>query len=250
MATFVLIHSGWTGGWRWQHVRRRLTTAGHEVYTPTLTGLGERVHLAHPDIDLATHVLDVVNALEAEDLQKVVLAGHSYGGMVMTGVAEQVPARLAHLVYLDAFVPRDGESLLDLLQPQARQMTEAALRRSPDGWRTRWPGSTSADPWPALTPRYSPQPWKTFSHPLAVTNPIAAALPRTYVRCTMDKALGQFDALALNLSWERAQAAGWRLREVNTSHNGLLDEPGAHVLLELFPSVSPLQRPAPATVKG
>jgi pimeloyl-ACP methyl ester carboxylesterase len=235
MATFVLVHGGWVGGWRWQQVRHRLNAAGHAVYTPTLTGLGERVHLAQPGIDLQTHVLDVVNTLEAEELQEVVLAGHSYGGMVITGVAEQAPERLAHLVYLDAFLPQDGESLLDVLRPEARRLTEDALRRSPDGWRIRWPGSTNAGPWPALTPRYSPQPWRTFAQPLTISNLAAKALPRTYVRCTLDKALGDFDALALNLSWERAQATGWRLREVALSHPALLDEPGAAVLLDLFP---------------
>ncbi|HEV7215581.1 MAG TPA: alpha/beta hydrolase [Chloroflexota bacterium] len=235
MATIVLVHGGWIGGWAWQHHRQRLQAAGHEVFTPTLTGLGERVHLAQPGVDLALHVQDVVNLLEAEDLRDVVLAGHSYGGMVITGVAEQAPKRLAHLVYLDAFAPRDGESLLDLLQPQARWMTEDSLRRSPDGWRVRWPGSSNADPWPLLTPRYSPQPWLTFSQPLAVTNPAAERLPRTYVRCTLNKASGEFDAMALNASWERAKAAGWRIHEFGGSHQDLLTERGASVLLELFP---------------
>lgn len=234
MATLVLVHGGWTGGWCWQYVRRRLCAAGHDAFTPTLTGLGERVHLAQPGVDLALHILDVVNVLEAEDLQDVILAGHSYGGMVITGVAEHVPGRLAHLVYLDAFVPRDGESLLDVLQPLARQMTEDASRRSPDGWRVRWPGSTNSGPWPALTPRYSPQPWRTLVQPLALTNPVAAQLPRTYVRCTADKAPGSFDALSLDRSWQRARAGGWRLREIDAPHNGVREAPGAEALLELF----------------
>jgi pimeloyl-ACP methyl ester carboxylesterase len=235
MATFVLVHGGWTGGWCWQYVRRRLAAAGHDVHTPTLTGLGDRVHLAQPGVDLALHIVDVVNVLEAEDLHDVILAGHSYGGMVITGVAEQASERLSHLVYLDAFVPRDGESLLDVLQPLARRMTEDALRRSPDGWRVRWPGSSNTDPWPALTPRYSPQPWRTFVQPLAVANPAAAQLPRTYVRCTADKAPGGFDALALDMSWERAKAGGWRICELDTTHNGVREEPGAEALLDLFP---------------
>lgn len=222
------------GGWHWRDVRWRLQSAGHEVYTPTLTGLGERVHLAQPGINLQTHVFDIVNVLEAEDLRDVVLAGHSYGGMVVTGVAELVPDRLAHLVYLDAFVPCDGESLLDVLQPGARHMTEEALRRSPDGWRIRWPGSNNAGPWPALTPRYSPQPWRTFSQPLAITNPAAARLPRTYVRCILDKAPDTFDAMSLNTSWERAKAAGWQVHDFAGSHPDLLTERGAEVLLKLF----------------
>jgi pimeloyl-ACP methyl ester carboxylesterase len=177
-------------------------------------------------------VLDIVNVLAAEDLYEVVLAGHSYGGMVITGVADHVPERLAHLVYLDAFVPQDGESLLDVLQPQARRMTEDALRRSPDGWRIRWPGDPSADPWPPITPRYSPQPWQTFSQPLTIGDP--AALPRTYVRCTADKVPGEFEALALDRSWERAKAGGWRLRELAVPHNAILQEAGAVVLMDLF----------------
>jgi pimeloyl-ACP methyl ester carboxylesterase len=235
MATFVLVHGGWTGGWCWQYMRRRLAAAGHDVHTPTLTGLGDRVHLAQPGVDLALHIVDVVNVLEAEDLHDVILAGHSYGGVVITGVAEQASERLSHLVYLDAFVPRDGESLLDVLQPLARRMTEDALRRSPDGWRVRWPGSSNTDPWPALTPRSSPQPWRTFVQPLAVANPAAAQLPRTYVRCTADKAPGAFDALALDMSWERAKAGGWRTCELDTTHNGVREEPGAEALLDLFP---------------
>ena len=155
---------------------QRLRGAGHDVYTPTLTGMGERVHLATPDVDLATHVLDVVNVLEAEDLHGVVLIGHSYGGMPITGAAERVPERLARLIYLDAFVPRDGDALLDLLMPEARRLTEDALRRSDDGWRILWALDTETPrPWPAITPRFTPQPWKTFSVPLHLHSAAAAA---------------------------------------------------------------------------
>lgn len=235
MATFVLVHGGWGGGWLWQHVSMRLRSAGHEVYAPTLTGLGERVHLAHPGVDLDTHVLDIVNLLEAEDLYNVVLVGHSYGGMPVTGVSERVPERLAHLVYLDAFVPRDGDSLLDLLLPQAREATEEALRRSDDGWRVLWAEDPTPRPWPEPTPRFSPQPWKTFTQPLTVNNPAAAALPRTYVRCATDKVPGSYMADCFQISWERAQESGWRLRELDIAHDDVLEEPSAAVLLGLFP---------------
>src|SRR5437660_801825 len=110
MATFVLVHGAWHGGWCWRKLMPLLRSAGHAVWTPTLTGLGERAHLGNPDVGLSTHVQDVVNVLEYEDLSNVVLVGHSYGGMVITGVAHQMPGRLAHLVYLDAFVPKDGQS--------------------------------------------------------------------------------------------------------------------------------------------
>src|SRR5262245_44258791 len=105
MATFVLVHGAWHGGWCWRKLRTMLRAAGHEVYTPTLTGLGERSHLGNAAVGLATHVRDVANVLFYEDLSSVVLVGHSYGGMVIGGVAHQAPERLAHLVYLDAFVP-------------------------------------------------------------------------------------------------------------------------------------------------
>ena len=238
MATFVLVHGGWCGGWIWQRVSRRLRPAGHEVYTPTLTGMGERVHLARPEIDLDTHVFDITNMLEAEDLHDVVLAGHSYAGMVITGVAERMAQRIAHLVYLDAFVPQDGDALLDLLAPEARRMTEDLLHNSDDGWRVLWPGDTTTPrPWPPLNPRFTPHPWKTFTQPLALNNAAAGSLPRTYVRCTADKAPGEFLAGSFDESFRRARAAGWRIREVDGFHyEGIAGELGAATLLELFPA--------------
>ena len=108
MATYVLVHGAWHGGWCWNRVAPLLRAKGHDVYTPTLTGLGERVHLASPEVDLSTHVTDVVNVIEFEDLRNVILMGHSYGGQVITGVAGVIPQRIAQLAYLDAVVPNDG----------------------------------------------------------------------------------------------------------------------------------------------
>ena len=139
MATFVIVHGAWSGGHAWRWVRPLLRSAGHEVFTPALTGLGERSHLASAQIDLETHVRDVIAVLEYEDLREVVLVGHSYGGMVISGVADRVPERLALLVYLDAEVPMDGQSELDLLPPQER----LGMRKQPDpkgrGGRSRRP---------------------------------------------------------------------------------------------------------------
>ncbi len=240
MTTVVLVHGGWGGGYAWQHVARRLRAAGHEVYTPTLTGLGERVHLATPRVDLGTHITDVVNLLEAEDLAAVALAGHSYGGMVITGVAQRVPQRLAELIYLDAFVPRDGDALLDLLAPQARADTEDSLRRSDDGWGVLWPGDHDTPrPWPPSTPHFSPQSWLTFSQPLRGTNPAAVALPRTYVRCTADKQPNEFMALALDGSFARAQAEGWPVRVLEGDHGAPTEEAGAALLLDLLSPPGP-----------
>src|SRR3954465_400706 len=125
MATLVLVPGSWAGGWIWKKVTPLLRGAGHAVYTPTLTGLGERVHLARPGITLETHITDVVNLLAFEDLRDVILIGWSYGGMVITGVADQVPERLAQLIYFDATVPHDGQSEYDTLpDPQEQHVAE------------------------------------------------------------------------------------------------------------------------------
>ncbi len=124
MATYVLVHGGWTGGWLWRKVATHLRAAGHDVYTPTLTGLGERVHLASPDIDLETHIQDILMVLDYEELRDVILVGYSYSGMVVTAVAERAPERLAHLVYLDAFVPGDGDSLASIIGPELTAFLE------------------------------------------------------------------------------------------------------------------------------
>jgi pimeloyl-ACP methyl ester carboxylesterase len=120
MATFVIVHGAWSGAHAWRKVRPLLRASGHEVFTPALTGLGERAHLAGRDIDLETHIRDVVGVLEYEDLQEVLLLGHSYGGVVITAVGDRVPGRVAQLVYLDAEVPADGQSEYDLLPADER----------------------------------------------------------------------------------------------------------------------------------
>src|SRR6266487_5695684 len=114
MATFVLVQGGWQGGWCWQKVIPFLEEASHEVYAPTLTGLAERASELSPDVGLATHIQEIVGEITEKNLHGVILVGHSSGGMVITGVVDQVPERIAHLVYLDTFVPRDGESMVDV----------------------------------------------------------------------------------------------------------------------------------------
>jgi pimeloyl-ACP methyl ester carboxylesterase len=119
--TFVLIHGAWSGGWCYHKVAGRLRTKGHRVFTPTLTGQGERSHLTGVSINLSLHIQDVLNVFHCEELQDVVLAGHSYGGMVITGVADRVPAKIRALIYLDAFLPEDGQSLFDINIPKNTQ---------------------------------------------------------------------------------------------------------------------------------
>ena len=145
MSTFVLVHGAWSGSFGWRKVRRLLAERGHDVFTPSLTGIGERAHLTSPQVDLSLHVQDVVNAVWYEDLSDIVLVGYSYGGMVVTGALDHLGARVKHLVYLDAFGPGDGQSLQDLVG--GRRPSPSCSRR-PVGCRSRWRASTTTRPTP------------------------------------------------------------------------------------------------------
>src|SRR5215831_7588698 len=129
MATFVLVHGAWHGGWGWQRVTDRLRARGHTVFAPTLTGLGERAHLLHPGVNLSLHIADVLAVIKYERLGGIVLVGHSYGGCVISGVAEAVPDAVRAMVFLDAFIPDDGDAALDLVQPAVQDVIKAALQR-------------------------------------------------------------------------------------------------------------------------
>ena len=186
MSTFLVVHGAWTGGWSWKKMRPLLRARGHEVFTPTLTGVGERAHLARPEVDLSVHVEDILGVLATEDLRDVILVGHSYGGMVATGVADRASECIAGLVYLDAFVPRDGQSLAELIGPQARAATVEAQRDLGDGWRVPpnpMPPDTSADDLAWAGPRRVMQPGATFQQALPLTG-AAEKLPRAYIYCT------------------------------------------------------------------
>lgn len=229
MATFVLVHGAWHGGWCWRRVAPRLRAAGHEVYTPTLTGLGERAHLLSPAIDLDTHIRDVVNVLEYEELTGVVLVGHSYAGAVIAGVADRTAARLAHLVYLDAFAPRDGEALFDLHPPAMRDAMRARSDAEGEGWYLPPPPSTGPTLFGITDPadlawvrgKLGPQPRTPHEQPLRLAHPAGAALPCTFIYCA-DKAPGDpFAAMA-----QRArEEAGWGYRELPTGHDAMVTMP-------------------------
>jgi pimeloyl-ACP methyl ester carboxylesterase len=242
MATFMLVHGGWHGAWCWKKVTPLLRASGHEVFTPTLTGLGERSHLAHPLIGLETHIRDVVNVLTYEDLSGVILVGHSNGGTLITAVAERVPERLGHLVYLDAFVPDDGQATIELIN-FPREAWEARVRTEGYGWlvpslqpvpwddfvRDVWRVSDEADRrW--MVERLGPTPFKTFTDPVRRTNPVAAALPRTYIRCLQNHSPA-FDPFAA----AARSSTGWRYRELATGHEPFVTMPHelADLLLEI-----------------
>jgi pimeloyl-ACP methyl ester carboxylesterase len=244
--TFVLVHPAWLGGWCWRKVAPALRADGHDVHTPTLTGLGERAHLIHRDIGLAAHVEDVVNVLEFEDLRRVILVGNSSGGMVITGVAERAPERIAQLIYLDAFVPGDGQSLLDLLPPERREALAAFVRTEGDGWllprfapapwetivREAWGVASDADVrW--ILPRLEATPFRHFADPVSLANPAAAGLPRVYIRCSLFQP-GRHGAFDRHAAMAR-ETRGWRYRELAATHLAYVThaEQLAKVLLEL-----------------
>jgi pimeloyl-ACP methyl ester carboxylesterase len=241
--TFVLVHPAWHGAWFWRRLAPLLRDKGHAVFTPTLTGLGERSHLARPDVGLDVHVTDVVNVLRHEELRDIVIVGDSSSGAVVTGVADRVPGQIAHVIYLDAFVPDDGQSVFDLVSPERRQMFEAMVTNEGDGWQV---------------PRFAPQPWETivrdmwgvvnpddvrwfvdrlkptpvghFRDPVRRTNPVGGTLSRAFIRCT------HFRNPRFDWHAEMAkQSPNWRYRELDAPHHAAFTAPEkvAEVLLEL-----------------
>jgi pimeloyl-ACP methyl ester carboxylesterase len=226
MATFLICHGAWSAGWAWRKVRPLLRAAGHEVFTPTCTGLGERVHQASPSVDLETHIADVLGVIEFEGLSDIALVGHSYGGMVATGVADRVPERVKQLIYLDAFVPGNGQSLLDLRPPGPRP---AGTETASEDWliAPNPPApDTSATDLAWITPRRRPQPVKTFSQPLQLRNP-DSRLPRTYIYCTKKTA----DDVFLQFSKRFKSDPDWRYYEIDSSHSPNVTAPEALVRL-------------------
>lgn len=229
MATFVVVHGAWGGGFAWRKLRAPIFARGHELLTPTLTGLGERTHLASPAVDLATHVQDVVGAIETEDLREVVLVGHSYGGMVVTGVVDRLPGRIGRLIYLDAFVPRDGDSVLTLLPADVAKDIHS---RVVDGWRlppNPLPADTPAEDVAWLVPRRATQPFATFTQSLHLGP--AQPPPRAYIYCRRSGPVDVFRPFA-----ERARREpGWSYREIDASHSPHITAPAAltELLLEL-----------------
>jgi len=204
-------------------VRARLQQAGHEVFAPTLTGLGERAHLLSPSVDLETHIRDVLGVLEYEDLERVILVGHSYGGMVIAGVADRAAARLARLVYLDAFVPQDGQRQFDLMAADRAATYEEQARQEGDGWRIpapplqRFGVSSEADlAWAG--PRVTAHPLATFTQPLRLAG--ASTLPRTYIWCT------QYVASPFAPFAERARNdPSWQCHELPSGHDAMITVP-------------------------
>ena len=232
MATFVLVHGAWHGGWCWNKVTPLLRKTGAEVFVPTLSGLGEKAHLARRmnphDIDLDLHVQDVIRLLEYEDLQQVILVGHAYAGMVISGAAEECHNRIDHLVYVNGVVPSDGESMADQLTPVRGPEFAAWVRghiergegflappASPKELGQRWGITDPADQdW--MFARVTPQPAAAMAAPVRISHPEAAAIPRSFV-CGAEAG---FRSVA-----ERVEKEGWGIYHVDSGHDTMVSHP-------------------------
>ena len=233
MSTFVLVHGAWHGGWCWKRVRNALQTHGHEVYTPTLTGVADRSHLIAPDIDLDTHILDVVNLIEWEELSGVVLCGHSYGGCVVAGVADRIPDRVHALVYLDAFVPGNGESLFQHVPEAQFDLLMEGARVTGEGWKVPpIPAevfNVNANDRDWVNRQCTVQPIATFEQGISLSGGIDQVKNVTYIRATNfveGSPFGPFE--------DKARANGWKTVAMAGGHDLMLDLPDelTEVLLE------------------
>jgi pimeloyl-ACP methyl ester carboxylesterase len=221
--TILVAHGAWSAGWVWKKMHPLMTAAGHRLITPTQTGLGEREHLATPAVDLETHIQDLLGVIKHEELDDFVLLGHSYGGMVATGVADRVPERISQLIYLDAFVPRDGQSLLELQGPDAaRGMRERV--KAGDGWRVEPnppPPDTPPEDLKWIQAHRMAQPLKCFDTPVRLKNR-DAKMPHAYIYALRKTPADTFKPFA-----ERAKKEHWDYREIDASHSPHVTAPEA-----------------------
>jgi pimeloyl-ACP methyl ester carboxylesterase len=230
--TFVLVHGAWHGGWCWRRVSDRLEGKGHKVFTPTMTGLGERSHLLNKDINLATHITDIANAIKWEGLKDIVLVGHSYGGIIVSGVADQMNDKIASIVFLDAFVPEAGDSLMEKASQAARDGMNEAIKK----------GEIAMKPIPAAVFRVNekdrawvdaqctPQPIATLTDKATFTGGREKIAKRTYIRAKGYPSV-PFDGAQEKLK----AAAGWKIYEMPCGHDAMVDMPDrlTEILIEV-----------------
>ena len=230
--TFVLVHGAWHGAWCWRRVSDLLERQGHKVFTPTLTGLGERSHLLRAGIDVSTHVTDVVNLMKWEGLTDVILCGHSYGGMVISGVAEQMASAIRSIVFLDAFVPQNGEAVANLTGPAVHDALRAGQQKGDIGIPPRPAEAFGVNPadraW--VDSKCVPQPIGTFTEAMTITGAREKIGKKAYIRAAsyanpgFDKALARLKA-----------DPSWRTYGVPCGHDVMVDMPErlAEILLEV-----------------
>jgi pimeloyl-ACP methyl ester carboxylesterase len=224
--TYVLLHGAWHGGWCWRFVAEALRAAGHDVFTPTQTGLGERRHLLSRDITLDTFVSDLANVFEAEELDDVILVGHSFGGLAISGVADRMPERIRHLVYLDSMILEGGQSPFGVLTPEIVAARRKIAEEKGDGLTVPAPGLLDmgipedhplAD-W--VLRHLTPHPISTYESTLKLANPVGNGLPRTYLLCTHPL----YPPLAPVRQWLSGQE-GWHRKEIATGHDCMVTAP-------------------------
>lgn len=221
---YVLVHGAWHGGWCWQQVSSILRADGAIVYTPTLTGLGEHKNVLSPAVNLETHISDIVNLIEMEDLHNVILVGHSYAGIVITGVADRIPERLSKLVYLDALLVENGQSALSIQPPAVQQLMKKSAAK--DGGLTipAWPAvtfgvkDTAAARW--VDARLTGHPLRTFSQPLTLHHPYGNHLPKIFIACTVDVL-----PAIVPFAEKTKHSKDWTYHELVTGHDAMLTAP-------------------------
>jgi pimeloyl-ACP methyl ester carboxylesterase len=223
MSTFVLVHGAWHGSWCWKRVRAALQAQGHEVFTPTLTGVADRAHLLSPQVNLETHITDVMNLIRWEELSEVVLCGHSYGGCVISGVADRIPDRIGALVYLDAFLLEDGQSLHSTLPAPMREAQHEGVRQTGEGWKVP-PISAEAFHVNArdldwVNRQCTVQPLATFEQPLKLTGEIGRIENVTFILAA------GWSPSPFQANFDKARAKGWRTVSMDCGHDVMLDLP-------------------------
>jgi pimeloyl-ACP methyl ester carboxylesterase len=234
MANFVLVHGMGAGGWQWRSVADFLRRQGHLVFAPTLTGLGERAHLLTPEVNLETHISDIANVMECEELEDVVLVGHSYGGMVVTGAADRQYARIGTLIYLDAFLPEDGQSVMDLQPSERIEYYTTLAKEKGDGWRIPSPPAAF---WKLTEPNdiaqfdrlRVDQPLATLTQPVHLNHP--GPENRAYVWAS-GFTPSPFEKIAKTCQEDES----WLYREISSGHQMMMSHPKevSDILLDLI----------------
>lgn len=225
--TFVLLHGAMHGGWCWTRVRELLEAKGHNVFTPTLTGLGERSHLLTRDVSVETHIQDIVNVLRYEGLSDVTFVAHSYAGLVAAVIPDRVPGAIKKMVFLDAILPRSGESWSSLYTDEGRAGMMNRIETAGEGWKipaaaTKFFGVTNPADQDWADPLITDHPGRTFTDVLTFDDQALMALDRTFIRCT-DPALPTIESSKQRVR----EGEGWNYHELPTGHDAMITMPEA-----------------------
>lgn len=228
MATFVLIHGAWSRSRQWADAAELLRHRGHRCFTPSLTGVGDRVHLATPEVDMETHIADVIDVFERERLSQAILVGYSYSGTVVSGVCDRIPERIAHLVYVDATVAEDGKAHIDLFDPRYTNPLLEALEQRPTPWQVppAPPSQAGFAQSSGTDGALTIQPIRTFTQPVSLRNLAARNVPRSYIFCTADKDTSNLAVGGILRAAQRARTSpDWRYIELDLPHSVVSSHP-------------------------